>query len=198
MSIRHIQKQSGVTLVVSLIILVALTILGVTSMQSTRTEISMAGNLRESGMAFNAAEAGLSNAERFTADSGSKNAFADPTSGLYAEDDDDPDYHDDATWGTDLSYATVYRVVVRYDQVTDIAQLWVDPTMPSSDSIYGVDDADPGVTIERFMLRQASSSMVETVRVDNLVVATACEDSFEDCAVAVEAQAWGAVKSLYR
>ena len=95
---RNIQTQSGMTLVVSLIILVALTILGVTSMQSTRTEISMAGNLRESGIAFNAAEAGLSNAEKFTSNSGSKSAFTDPTKGLYGEDDEDPDYHADATW----------------------------------------------------------------------------------------------------
>ncbi len=106
MSIRHIQKQSGVTLVVSLVILVALTLLGVTSMQSTRTEISMAGNLRESGIAFNAAEAGLSNAERFTSDSASKSAFADPSSGLYAESDEDPDYHNDATWGAAARVAT--------------------------------------------------------------------------------------------
>lgn len=104
----------------------------------------------------------------------------------------------DVSWSTDLSYDTVYRVVVRYDQATNIAQLWVDPTTPSSPSVLSADNTDPGDTIERFMLRQAGSSMVETVRVDNIVVATECEDSFESCAVAVEAETWGAVKSLYR
>ena len=70
-------KQSGMTLVVSLIILVSLTIIGISSMQSTRTEISMAGNQRESGLTFAAAEAGLRDAETFVTDSISKNIYFD-------------------------------------------------------------------------------------------------------------------------
>ena len=78
-------RQSGMTLIVSLVILMALTILGVTSMQSTRTEISMAGNLRESGIAFNAAEAGLRAAEDFVNNSTTITIFNDPSIGLYPE-----------------------------------------------------------------------------------------------------------------
>ena len=65
MNIRNHNRQAGVTLVVSLVILVTMTLLGVTSIQSTRTEVAMAGNLREAGLTFNAAEAGLRFAETF-------------------------------------------------------------------------------------------------------------------------------------
>jgi type IV pilus assembly protein PilX len=86
------------TLVVSLVILITLTILGLTTMQSTRTEVSMAGNLRESGITFNAAEAGLSNAESFVGGSISKNVYTDPDTGLFNKTDEDPDYFADPTW----------------------------------------------------------------------------------------------------
>ena len=57
------QKQQGVALVVSLIILVSLTMLGLTSIQRTTTDLAMAGNQRETGLMFQAAEVGLSTAE---------------------------------------------------------------------------------------------------------------------------------------
>jgi len=53
------QKQRGVALVVSLIILVSLTMLGLTSIQRTTTDLAMAGNQRETGLMFEAAEVGL-------------------------------------------------------------------------------------------------------------------------------------------
>ena len=152
MSIRHIQKQSGVTLVVSLIILVSLTLLGVTSMQSTRTEISMAGNLRESGIAFNAAEAGLSNAERFTADSTSKNAFTDPTSGLYAEDNEDPDYHADATWAAARDSTTSLPQVT--EQPKSIIKYLGDRSQNEAATINigGYGSGLPGKTVSNFRI----------------------------------------------
>ncbi|WP_394752197.1 PilX N-terminal domain-containing pilus assembly protein [Crenothrix sp.] len=53
------KNQSGVVLVVSLIILVLLTLLGLTGMQTTSLEEKMAGNMRDKNMAFQAAEAAL-------------------------------------------------------------------------------------------------------------------------------------------
>jgi hypothetical protein len=76
-----------------------------------------------------------------------------------------------ATWATDLTYGVTYRAVVRYDQVSGLAQLWIDPD-PSdeggSTSISGT--ADGATTIESFALRQSDSSENETVRVDNIVI----------------------------
>ena len=60
-------RQSGMALLISLILLVSLTLLVLSSMRTGRTELSIAGNLRESDIAFNSAEAGLSEAERIIA-----------------------------------------------------------------------------------------------------------------------------------
>ncbi len=58
-------RQSGATLVVALIMLMVLTLLGTTAMQSTTMEERMAGNTRDRNVAFQAAEAALREAERF-------------------------------------------------------------------------------------------------------------------------------------
>lgn len=145
-------QQSGVTLVVSLVILVALTILGVTSMQSTRTEISMAGNLRELGLTFNAAEVGLRDAEAFVEDSISKTIYSDPSIGLYDKTVDDPEYGDPATWlaahatTVNLSYvAEQPQFVVKY--LGDRSQNEV-----AAVNIGGYGSSQPGMTVSNFRI----------------------------------------------
>ena len=59
----HKSKQSGVVLVISLIMLVLLTLLGVTAMQTTSLEEKMAGNSKDRNIAFQAAEAALRDSE---------------------------------------------------------------------------------------------------------------------------------------
>jgi type IV pilus assembly protein PilX len=56
---KTLRHQSGVVLVVSLIILVLLTIIGLAGMQSTSLEEKMAGNMRAKNQAFQAAEGAL-------------------------------------------------------------------------------------------------------------------------------------------
>ncbi len=51
--------QSGATLVISLIILAIVTLMGVSSMQSSNTELKVAASMRDRGLAFEAAEAAL-------------------------------------------------------------------------------------------------------------------------------------------
>lgn len=63
-----LRKQSGAALVISLIILSIVTILGVSSMQSSSTELKMAASLRDRGIAFEAAEAALVIVEKSLAD----------------------------------------------------------------------------------------------------------------------------------
>ena len=96
------QKQKGVALVVSLIILVSLTMLGMTAMQRTTTDLTMAGNQRESGLMFRSAEVGLVSAENYLDDI-ITNADFDGADGLIEVDPTDatylsPDYFDDASW----------------------------------------------------------------------------------------------------
>lgn len=52
-------RQRGAALIISLIFLLLMTLIGVTSMQSTTMQERMAGNTRERNLAFQAGEAGL-------------------------------------------------------------------------------------------------------------------------------------------
>lgn len=83
----------------------------------------------------------------------------------------------DATWAADLNYATTYRVVVRYDQDLNTTQLWINPALETDTSILGADGTDPGSPVDSFALRQSDSSENETIRVDNLCVATTFEEA---------------------
>ncbi len=101
----NIQKQHGVTLIVSLVILVTMTLLGITSMQRTTMELTMAGNQRESGLMFQAAEIGIDSAEDTIAASTSNGYFNDENSGLYtvaasSTSYTGPDYFSDTDWKT--------------------------------------------------------------------------------------------------
>jgi type IV pilus assembly protein PilX len=59
----RIPRQNGAILVVSLLLLLVLTVLGLTAMQVTRMEERMAGNTRDKDVAFQGAEAGLREGE---------------------------------------------------------------------------------------------------------------------------------------
>ena len=76
----------------------------------------------------------------------------------------------DTVWPTDLSYGTTYRVIVRYDQDANIAELWIDATAPTDSSILGADEADPGNVASAFALRQSDSDENEGILVDNLMI----------------------------
>ena len=92
MKIRSVHKQRGVALVVSLIILISLTMIGMTSIQRTTTDLSMAGNQRETGLMFQAAEVGLVSAENFIDNSTSNGDFND-TNGLLTVAANDASYN---------------------------------------------------------------------------------------------------------
>lgn len=146
----NFRQQSGMTLVVSLIILVSLTILGLASMQSSRTEVSMAGNLRESVLTFNAAEAGLRSAESFVFDSTTKNVFTDPSIGLFDKTDEDPDYADDATWTASQTATTSLAHVV--EQPVFIIKYLGDRSQNEvgAVNIGGYGSGQPGMTVSNF------------------------------------------------
>jgi len=59
------KKQSGAALVVSLLILLVMTLLGISSLQTTTLEEKMASNTRERQQAFEAAEAAITSAETY-------------------------------------------------------------------------------------------------------------------------------------
>lgn len=152
MKTSNFKSQAGVTLVVSLVILVSLTILGVTSMMSSRTEVSMAGNLRKAGIAFNAAEAGLRAGEAFVNSSTSTTIYADPANGLYDQTDPSPSYGVSATWtasqlaGTSLpDVAAQPSFIIHF--LGDRSQNEV-----AAVNIGGYGSGQPGITVSNFKI----------------------------------------------
>lgn len=83
----------------------------------------------------------------------------------------------EAVWGTDLTFNTTYRVVVRYDQTDNQAELWINPTLETDPSILGVNNGGSGVDVnEQFALRQSGAGLDETIIVDGIVVGTTFAD----------------------
>jgi type IV pilus assembly protein PilX len=76
-------KQQGLALVVSLIMLLLMTLLAVNSMQTTVLEEKMAGNYKDRNMAFQSAESGLRAGEDYLRDTAALPIFDGATAGLY-------------------------------------------------------------------------------------------------------------------
>lgn len=84
-SMVHAKSEDGLVLVVGLVILVVLTLIGVTAMRSTSLEEHMAGNMQDRDQAFQLAEAALRQGENrilngppHIGDTGYYNAGTDP------------------------------------------------------------------------------------------------------------------------
>ncbi len=144
-------RQSGMVLIFSMILLFSLTLLAASSTRTGRIELSMAGNLRESDIAFNAAEIGLIEAEEFIKGA-SVGAFSDPDNGLFGEAHDEPDYLDAETWEKARVATTeiphVYgqpRLIIKYlgDRSTDSA---------SAVNIGGYGSGQNGTTVSYFRI----------------------------------------------
>jgi len=89
------RAQRGAVLVVSLIILLIMTIIGVSSMKNTTLEERMAGNMRDQNLAFQSAEAALIEGENFLENN--LLIVTDGTAGLHAR-NAAPDVFDPDTW----------------------------------------------------------------------------------------------------
>jgi len=96
------KKQTGVVLVISLIMLLLLTIIGITSMQVTGLEEKMAGNYRDHNIAFQAAETALRAGEANIFNIVALGAF-DGTNGLLGDTDDLHDYSAATTWSSNAN-----------------------------------------------------------------------------------------------
>jgi type IV pilus assembly protein PilX len=80
---QNLKKQRGVALIVSLIMLLLMTLLAISSMNTTVLEEKMAGNYKDRNMAFQAAEAGLRAGETYLRTTPVLPVFDGATAGLY-------------------------------------------------------------------------------------------------------------------
>jgi type IV pilus assembly protein PilX len=140
-----IKKQTGAALIISLILLLAMTIISVTSMKGTTTELAMAGNLRESAITFQAAEVGLKTAEALL-------DIENEPGNVIDKDAIDPDYLDDNTWTS--SAATT--VSVSLPNISNNPQFIIknlgqwDPDKKVSVEITGYDEQSPAPKVDYF------------------------------------------------
>lgn len=78
-------------------------------------------------------------------------------------------------WPVDLSFDTVYRIIVSYDFDTGDSQLWIDAAVESDLSVS--DNAgSSGATIESFAFRQSTDYTGSQV-IDNLLVSDVFDES---------------------
>ena len=76
-----------------------------------------------------------------------------------------------STWATDFDFDTDYRVTVKYDQVNNTTDLWIDATAETDVSISGEIPSSNPIAVESFGLRQSDSSTNEGILIDNLTIA---------------------------
>lgn len=109
------RAQRGAALIVSLLILLLMTIIGITSMQTTTLEERMAGNMRDLNLAFQSAEAALIEGESYLHNT--LLIVTDGTAGLHDR-SAAPNVFDPDTWTNDAKsrVATVATVSLNYDQ----------------------------------------------------------------------------------
>jgi len=96
-----IHQQRGAILIISLIMLLVLTILGVTGMRTTVLEEKMAGNLRDKNLAFQAAETALRDGEDLVETLVATSSF-NGSNGRLGSADNDPDFFN-MTWADNNS-----------------------------------------------------------------------------------------------
>lgn len=109
---RHLKRQTGAALVISLIMLLLLTLVGVTATQVTSLEEKMAGNARDANIAFQAAEAALRQGEGNIEAIVALAAF-NGSAGLLGVDNPEPDYKAASTWSSSnsISYPSAIPLV---------------------------------------------------------------------------------------
>lgn len=98
-------SQRGAVLIVSLLILLILTVIGVSSMQSSTLEEKMASNSRDRNVGFQSAEATMREAETYIEGLVTTGGFTN-SNGLYSAIEDEPDPFETDTWTTTGSSRT--------------------------------------------------------------------------------------------
>lgn len=102
------QRQTGAALVVGLVLLLIMTVLGVSSIRTATLQERMAGNLRDNNLAFQAAEAALREGEELLGQAALP--LFDGSNGLLQRQDDSgqPQY-----WSSSYNWSANSRVATR-------------------------------------------------------------------------------------
>lgn len=106
-------NQQGAALVISLLMLLILTLLGVSGMQGTVLQERMASNTRDRSIAFQAAESAMRDAEAFLNTIVTTGDF-DGTAGLFSDTQTQPDFLAASTWSSNATSVAASSVSGSY------------------------------------------------------------------------------------
>ena len=157
------KSQQGAALIVSLIILVALTMLSITSMRGSSSELTMAGSLRESGLTFQAAEAGLRTAEALVASSTSSGAFDGKSTSMLAETSPDPDYLNNTSWaGATAADITLAGISNKPKYIIKFLGAWSQNPLAKVNAGSGYGGQAPGREVSNYRVTSRGTGQTET------------------------------------
>lgn len=122
---RHTDQQQGAALVVSLLMLLVMTIIGLVGVQVTSLEEKMAGNMRDRNLAFQAAESAVRAGEAYL--TAATLPTFDCTNGLYKADDVNCDGTKDLTTKVWAAVAWDTAAVVSYSDGAKLADVYAYP-----------------------------------------------------------------------
>jgi len=156
-------KQQGFVLAFGLLLLLVMSLIGLTMMSSNRLETKLSGGERESAIAFQAAEAALrdgeADIEAIDPADGVAEAFppASATGGHVGEDADEPDYFAAATWDDSLEMEQAIPEMPAGGQPRYITK-HVGTIKSDSPEIGGVGDNPPVPTPDIFRVTARGTS----------------------------------------
>jgi hypothetical protein len=78
-------------------------------------------------------------------------------------------------WGSELSYNTIYRLIVGYDFTTGLTTMWVDPSAVTDTSVTST-TAVTGRTLDAFNFRQSAATPDQNFSIGQLRVATTFDE----------------------
>ncbi len=150
-SCKSLQQQTGTVLAISLIMLVLLTLIGITGTQVTSLEEKMAGNSRDQNLAFQAAEAALRSGED-KIENGIVSLSAFSGAPYYGENDALPNHLASTSWSStnSLAYAGSIPLVNAQPRYYLKYLGTDDANSNASINIGGYGENSSGTTVSRF------------------------------------------------
>jgi type IV pilus assembly protein PilX len=158
-------KQQGIALVISLIMLLMMTLLGLSAMNTSLMEEKMAGNSRDVELAFQAAETALRDAEIWLADQ--VNEPAGTSSGInrvWSPDSLDPDTTNAISWWQEvnqvwwLAEAEAYGITINNIKTVPHSVIEYKQFIPDTLLIGEGSSSDKGMTYYQVTARGTGGS----------------------------------------
>ena len=166
-SLVSVSNQSGTALVTSLVMLLIMTMIGVGSLKNTMMQEKMAGNVWDSGAAFQATEIGLRDAESYIEIQGSIASFNTSTIGLLSATDTEFDYLDSAAWDTSSARQSTGEFTAVKEPPYHVIKHVKDTSGPGGNNsimVRGYDDVASGTNVSIFKITAKGSGRTDSAR----------------------------------